>query len=579
MTRSNANGWAAAALAAVVLSLTGAATHPPLTTSAGAVASDSPGASLAGARVLGRGGNAIDAAAATALALGVLNPSSSGIGGGGFAVVWVAAEKKTYIFDFRETAPAALTPESFVVDGVLRPELSRSGGLAVGVPGEVAGLEAMWKQHGALPWAEVVEPARRYAASGFKVHWFFARAAAIVAERLPADSPFRRWLSPGGKSVAEGRRVRRSALAATLARIAESGAAGFYRGEVAADLLAAIAASGGVMTAEDLAGYRVLQPEALRGRWRNYEIVTMPLPSSGGLLLLEMLGVLEASHIDLATLGAGSSAALHVTAEILKHGFADRARLLGDDAAAASIADKLLEPERLAKLAKRIDLRRTLRPSRYGDAVLAGRPPPDDGGTSHLCVIDAAGNAVALTTTVNGYFGAQIIAPNSGVVLNNEMDDFSLAPGQSNMFGLVQSDLNLIGPGKRPLSSMTPTLVLKKGEVVGCFGGSGGPRIISNTFQAILNVFVFGKDVAEAVSAPRIHHQWTPDELLYEPMPADVVTALKKRGHALKTIEYPTAVQAIVRRPDDLLEAASDPRKAGRPAAAEAPRASARPPG
>lgn len=551
-------------------SLGSAATHPPLTTTKGIVASDHPLASKAGAEVLENGGSAVDAAAATAFALGVVNPSSSGIGGGGFAVIYVAKEKRFFTIDFRETGPAAIRPSSYVRDGKLDPSLSRSGGLAVAVPGEVAGLEAMWKQQGKLPWADVVEPARRLASQGFQVGWFLDYVSQIMTKSLGPDHALSKWLSPNGRVLYKNRLVRRSALARTLKTIASQGSKGFYEGPIAADIVATVSASGGVLTAEDLRDYRALQRAPLVGSFKGLRVVTMDLPSSGGILLLEMLGILDASKLDLAAMGSGSSAALHVVAEILKHAFADRARLLGDDAGSAELAKQILDPKRLSKIAKRISLSTIGDHGNYGSKELgAPHGTATDGGTSHLCVVDAEGNAVALTTTVNGYFGSKLVTSRSGMVLNNEMDDFSLASGVANMFGLVQSDYNLVGPGKRPLSSMTPTLLLDDEGVVGCFGGSGGPRIISNTFQGILNVFVHGLDAQAAVSQPRVHHQWLPDVLGIESdVPSDVIEALKRRGHAVKVAMYRTAIQIIIRR-DGKLQAASDPRKAGAPAAAE----------
>jgi gamma-glutamyltranspeptidase / glutathione hydrolase len=326
-----------------------------------------------------------------------------------------------------------------------------------------------------------------------------------------------------------------------------------------------------VLAAADLAGYRVVERAPLWGRWRGLRVATMPLPSSGGLVLLEVLGILdalEARGVALEGAGAGSSATLHLIAEALKHGFADRARLLGDTDDARALAATLLEPAALAQLAARIDPARVGRHAGYGRPALA-RPAaaPEGGGTSHLCVVDAEGNAVALTTTVNRLFGAQLVTP-GGVVLNNQMDDFALEAGVPNAFGLVQSEQNLVAPGKRPLSSMTPVLLLDGDRVVGCAGGSGGPHIISNVVQVLLATFVFGQDVRAAVEAPRIHHQWLPVQLRVEAeIPRDVRDGLTRRGHELAPTPAPTAVQAIRVLPDGTMQAASDPRKAGAPAA------------
>lgn len=558
----------------LVLALSGpavAAHHPPLTTQRGVVAADHPLASEVGARVLAEGGNAVDAAVATALALGVVNPTSSGIGGGGFALVYIAKERKLYAIDFRELAPAAITPDHYRRGGKVDTSLSQVGGLAVAVPGEVAGLAYLIDKFGARPWRSAVAPAEQLARKGFPAGGFLAAMAASFASgALPDDPWFSTWLARGGAPIAAGQVVKRPKLARTLAWIGRRGRDGFYRGWVADDIVATAAASGGVLTAADLAGYQAVEREPLIGTWRGLQVATMPLPSSGGLIVLETLGILDAAGVDLAAAGAGSSAAFHVIAEALKHAFADRARFLGDADYTAIDPGAMLAPARLSKLAARIG-RKVIAHDDYGDRALGkpSAPPARGGGTSHLCAIDADGNAVALTTTVNGTFGALIVGKKSGIVLNNEMDDFSLAAGVPNMFGLVQSDANLVGPGKRPLSSMSPTLVLRNGQVVACVGGSGGPRIITNVVHALLHVFVFGMDARAAVSAPRIHHQWSPDRLLVEKeVPADVVRALRGRGHAVTDgWETISAVQMIVVRPDGTREAASDPRKQGAPAA------------
>ena len=553
----------------------GAAHGPPLTTTGGAVAADDPTASAVGARVLAAGGNAADAAIATALALGVVNPVSSGIGGGGFAVVYDAATRTTHVYDFREVAPAALDPSDFVVDGRLEPTRSRMGGLAVGVPGELAGLRLLSERHGRLSWRRVVTPAARLARDGLPTPWFLGGRVADVLPALPEAAPYRRLrelLAPGGTPRQWGDRLVRAELARTLLAIAADPAA-FYQGPIAHDLVATVAAAGGVLTAADLAAYRVVEREPLVGRFRGLTLVTMPLPSSGGVVLLEALGLLERSGIDLAGLGAGSAAALHVIAELEKHGFADRARLLGDSDEARAAAAGLLDDARLRALAARVSLDRVQPIATYGQATPPAPPavitrPPGPGGTSHLCVIDRDGNAVAMTTTVNGYFGSKLVSA-GGVVLNNEMDDFALAADTANMFGLVQSTSNLVGPGKRPLSSMTPLLVLDGDRVVGCLGGSGGPKIISNVLQVFLDVYVFGLDPRAAVEAPRVHHQWSPDQLVAEPEVApDVRAGLTARGHHVIVSGSPTGVQLIRVRPDGVREAASDPRKNGAPAAA-----------
>jgi len=560
-----------------------AATDPPLVTHAGVVASANPVASQVGAAVLARGGNAVDAAVATVFALGVVEPQSSGIGGGGFALVYVASEKKVYVYDFREVAPAALGPEAFIdaSTGKVDPMRSRIGGLSIGVPGEVAGLGRMLNRHGRLSWRRVIAPAIRLARDGFPTAWFEVVAISRLTKLVDPDDPrFRRlhaFIAPGGRTLAAGDEISRPELAKTLETIAAGGPRAFYQGAVADDVVRAVKDAGGVITADDLRAYTIDEPAApLWGTWHGMKLATMPLPSSGGIALLETLALIDASGIDLSKLGVGSSAALHVIAEAMRHAFADRARFLGDADAADLIAQKLLDPARLAKVAKRIDPDHVQAHDSYGDADLAPRPPPPkDGGTSHLCVIDRDGNAVALTTTVNGYFGAGVIT-DGGIVLNDEIDDFQIARGNANQFGLVQSDLNLVGAGKRPLSSMSPTLVFDQdGKVIACAGSAGGPGIISTTIEILLDMFVWNLDPAAAIAQPRVHDQWLPDELAIEAqLPDDVVDGLKRRGHKITIKPWSTAAQAIRVLPDGTRQAASDPRHAAAPAAEPEPTSS-----
>ncbi len=561
--------------AAVLLGTTvaKAGTPPPLTSEQGVVAADHELASRVGASVLANGGNAMDAAAATALALGVVSPLSSGIGGGGFALVYDAEAGETRAFDFRESAPEALTPESFLVDGEPDASLAQRGGLAVGVPGEVAGLSHLVETFGNLPFSQSVAPPCRLAHAGFSLGWFVATQAGPFADRVSDPDSLAGWLYDDGEPARRGDHVRRPRLARTLHYLGRYGPEAFYEGPIGRDIVDTVQSDGGVMTMDDLANYEVIEREPVTGSYRDYEIASMPLPSSGGLVILKALGILEAyedaTGFSFADEPPGSSAPMHILAEALKHAFADRARYLGDADEARAVAERFLDPDRYAELAERIDPERVLLPERYGDQDLeaAAGVQPDDRGTSHFCVIDGEGNAVSLTTTINHYYGAKLVGEKSGVVLNNEIDDFAVEPGAENLFGLVQAAANVVGPGKRPLSSMSPTLVFEDGELVGCFGGSGGPRIISNTLQGFLNVFARGMDAAEAVSTPRIHHQWSPDELVVEDPPRDVAQALSARGHDIDLSTYITAVQAVVVREDGTREAASDPRKGGLPAA------------
>jgi len=527
----------------------------------GAVAADHAAASLAGAQVLRAGGNAIDAAVASALALGVVNPTSSGLGGGGFAIVYLARQNTLIALDFREVAPAALTPASFVVDGKVRAELATLGGLAVGVPGELAGLHKLSREYGRLPWPSVVSPARNLARGGFSVSWFLAKAAREFLMGPNRDKPevtaLRHQLAQLGVA---GSDWSRRDLAATLADIAKNPRA-LYQGRLAKSLVKTVADHGGVLTTKDLEAYSVVIRTPLVGTWNGYRIATMPLPSSGGVALLESLALLD-NYRATAAWPSERGMQLHWIAEALKHAFADRAAHLGDVDGGSAVAARLLDPTRLKALAKKTDLSRTGPPERYGLPVEADL---DDGGTSHVCAIDSEGNAVALTTTVNGYFGSKLITPD-GIVLNNQMDDFALRAGAVNQFGLVQSKANLVTPGKRPLSSMTPTLVLDDSGVRGCVGGSGGPYIISATLQVLVSAFGDKLAATDAVSRPRIHHQWKPNELVVLPaMPEHERRVLRAAGHKVVQKDREAVVQ-LIKRDGSTFDPASDPRKGGRPA-------------
>jgi gamma-glutamyltranspeptidase/glutathione hydrolase len=576
-----------------------AATPPPFHAARAAVASDNPSASAAGVAVLKAGGNAVDAACATALALGVVHPFASGIGGGGFAVVYIAKEKKVFALDFRERAPAAIKAELFLRDGKLAPDLSMVGGLAAGVPGEIRGLGEMVRRWGALPFRRCVEPAERLAAKGFPVSWRFAealRAAEGKPDMRGAGGAFAaagagagastgagpgagagaggepdRWLTRiFGKSplALAGELRRRPDLAWTLAKLRTGGPDAFYKGEIAAEIVKAVKGSGGVMTLADLAGYGVTDRVPLEVPYRGLRVYSMPPSSSGGIVLVETLGILAARFPEresLRKLGRNSSAYLHVVTEAFKHGFADRARHLGDSDFVTVDLPHLTSPEYHRELAARIKDGAVLPRDAYGTPGGAGALHKD-GGTTHLCVIDADGNAVSLTTTVNLGFGAKLVAGKTGILLNDQMDDFSLQPGVPNAFGLVGSTQNGVAPGKRPLSSMTPTVVLDGDRVRLAVGAAGGPTIITATAQVLLNVVDWQLDAQAAVAATRVHDQWFPELLMIEAdLPNDVRENLEKRGHKLRELPKIGVANLIVRT-DSGLDAAAEPRSAGAPA-------------
>ncbi len=561
------HGCAAAFVVCVATSAV-AATPPPLRVAHAAVASDHPLASAAGVAALKAGGNALDAACATALALGVVHPDSSGIGGGGFAVIYLAKEKKTYALDFRERAPAAITAALFVKNGKIDPELSKHGGLAVAVPGEVRGLSEMVRRWGKLPFGRCVDGAQKLAAKGFPVSWRLAQSlGAIDRKAVGADKKFTEIFAT--KPLAAGDLWRRPDLAATLGKLRAGGADAFYKGELAKEIVKAVHASGGVLSAEDLAGYTATDRIPLAADYRGLHVYSMPPSSSGGVALIETLGILAAHYptdADLQRDGRESSAYLHVLAEAFKHGFADRARFLGDTDFVTVDTAHLTSAAYHAELARRIKPGAVLPRDAYGTL---GAPPAHhrDGGTTHLSIIDADGNAVALTTTVNLGFGAQLVAGKTGILLNDQMDDFSLEPGVPNAFGLIGNEQNAVAPKKRPLSSMTPTIAVDgTGQVRVVVGAAGGPTIISSTIEVFLNVVDWKLDAQAAVSAPRIHHQWFPELLGIEgDIPRDVVDGLEKRGQKLKEFPHIGTVNLLVRT-EKGIEAGAEPRSPSAPA-------------
>lgn len=533
----------------------------------GVVAADHELASAVGVAVLKAGGDAVDAAVATTLALGVLNPHSSGIGGGGFAVVWRAKERKAYALDFRETAPAAAGRDTYTKPGVT-PEMSRWGGLAVGVPGEVAGLAELHKRWGKTPWKTLVAPAQRLAGDGYpcgqELESVFERFGDKLHLATGISSRFRK---ADGSWPKAGDPVVRPGLSKTLAAIAAGGAKAFYEGPIAAAIAKAAVDAGGLLTEADLKGYRVKDRAPVQGTFRGRTIYSMPPPSSGGAVLLQVLAMLEA-RADLPP-AHGAPIRVGLLVEALKHAFADRARWYGDPDFSTVPLDKLLDVAALRTRAAGLTPTRTKPSAHYG--VIA--PPPDDSGTSHLSIIDAQGNAVALTSTVNTGFGSLVVAGDTGIVLNNEMDDFTTQPGKPNAYGLMQSEHNSVAAGKRPLSSMTPTIVVQgqgqDARPVLAVGGSGGPRIITGTLQVLLNVLEHGQSPGQAVAAPRVHHQWLPDKLRAEAGAVDGGSAtLKGMGHTLQTGDLSFGViQAAIIDKDGRRVGASDPRKHGKAAA------------
>ena len=536
----------------------------------GMVASDSAAASQIGADVLKAGGNAFDAAVAVSFALTVARPQSTGLGGGGFMVAYVAEQKQFVALDFREVAPKSATIDRYTRLHAERgkgPSPSVYGGNAVAVPGQLAGLAEINRRFGTRPLAELIRPAATLAQVGFAVDAHFHNACKNALEdydKWPTlkytCKPLYDTLLNNGQPPAVGTRIKRPDLAQALLLIAERGPDVFCNGSIGRAIVDAVNKAGGSMTPADLRGYRISERQPLRVDMGGYELVLMPPPSSGGVCLAEALNVL---HNQAADFKGGVKALRNddlfapMLVYSLKHAFADRARWLGDpdfsDIPVARLISREYAEELCTPTARESD--------EFGSTNI-----PDDGGTSHFCVADRFGNVVTLTETINGEFGSLVVAEPFGIILNNEMDDFATNPGKANMFGLVQGQANVVAPGKRPLSSMSPTIVLKDGRPVLTLGASGGPRIITAVMQVMLNVVEFDLPLEEAMSAVRLHHQWQPDEVYFDrDPPQNLVAALEHAGQTISGKRKGAAVQAIQILSDGEMVGASDPSKGGRP--------------
>ncbi len=558
--------WALCALLLVGLSIGPSPEHAGVFDEA-AVAADQYEASKAGAEVLAGGGNAADAAAATMLALGVVNPASSGLGGGGFALYYRAADGSVTFLDFRERAPRASNPEMFEVAGE-RPsgpanDPSQLGGLAAGVPGEPAGIEALVTRFGRLPLRDVVAPALRLAENGFEVSEALAKMGEAFGMQLQRDAVMSTW-DLRARTV-----LRRPALARVLRAFSEQGATAIYGGIIGREMVASVKEQGGIMTLDDLYAYRVRKREPIEADAFGYHWITAPPPSAGGFTMAQSLSILEAAVGSEPSYGAPL---LHAMAESWKGPFLDRQRYFGDPDQVMLPLAGMSSPSRIEKRAALVAQGEAHDAKEYDFPVEWPRPDartPDNEGTSHLCVVDSEGNVASVTTTVNLPFGARFTG--GGVVMNDEMDDFSRGADQANAFGLVGGHRNLPGPWKRPVSTMSPTIVFRAGNPALCVGASGGSRIVTATQQVAMNVLLHGMSLSDAVSTPRIHHQGTPEQLQIEtiaPLSSELQDALRERGHVIEPIYNIGTVQAIriVLDPARRLEAASDPRKGGRPA-------------
>ena len=530
----------------------------PVRARRGMVAASDSVAAEVGRDVLQAGGSAVDAAVATAFALAVTLPAAGNIGGGGF-LVHRAEDGSAAAYDFRETAPAAASPEMFLSGGAYDWARHHDSHVAVGVPGSVAGLHRAWTDHGRLAWRRLVEPAVSLARDGFVLTHARAASLAAVLPRMARYPASVAAFSNDGAPYAAGERFRQPELATTLERIAAEGPDGFYRGRTAALLAREMEEHGGLITEADLAAYEPRVREAVRGTYRSHEIVSMPPPSSGGVTLIQMLNVLEG--YDLRAAGYGSAVNVHRIVEAMRRGFADRARHLGDpDFNPGMPVLRLTSKDYAAGLRATIDPDRA---SRSGPDTFEW--PATGNETTHVSVVDAERNAVALTTTLEQSYGSKIVVPGAGFLLNNEMGDFNAAPGLTTASGLIGTPPNLAEPGKRMLSSMTPTIVARDGRLFLVTGSPGGRTIINTVLHTILNVVDFGMNVQEAIDAPRFHHQWLPDELRYERrgLSPDTVALLEARGHVLAARDSQGAAHAILLDGEaDVLEGAADPRRA-----------------
>lgn len=531
---------------------------PAILARRGAVACVSALASQVGVEVLKRGGNAVDAAVAVAFALAVVYPEAGNLGGGGFMLVH-DPKQGAMSLDYRETAPAGASATMFLdASGNVTPA-SQVGARAAGVPGTVAGLAAAHGRWGKRPWAELLAPAIRLARDGFIVNDYLAGSFHRSQDLLLRFEETRRIFLPHGTTPRAGEVLTQPDLARTLQRIAREGPKGFYQGPVAAAIAREAARQGGPLSVRDLAGYRVRWREPVRFTYRGRTLLSMAPPSAGGVTLAQILHILEG--YDVGALGWHSVRHLHLLAEASRRAFADRNAFLADPdfVKGQPVATLLSE----AYAAKR---RATIRDDRATPEAGRGPGPAEAEHTTHFCIVDASGMAVSNTYTLNGNYGCGVVPQGTGVLLNNEMDDFTARAGSANQFGLKQGERNAIAPGKRPLSSMTPTIVLgPDGRAAFVLGSPGGPTIISTVAQVLSNVVDFGLPLNWAIAAPRLHHQAQPDIIFHEPHGLDAVTRLElvRLGHQLQARDFMGDAQALLRRPDGAWEAFSDPRRGG----------------
>lgn len=527
----------------------------------GMVVSSNVQASEIGARVLADGGTAVDAAVAVGFALAVLRPRSGNIGGGGFMLVYSAVDGETRAIDYREVAPVGATRDMFLdLQGNVDVQRARFSHLSAGVPGTVAGLHLAHSKYGKLPWKRLLAPAIELARNGIKVSYDMSRALQRTRERFSRDiSSLEYFFKENGEAYLPGERLVQADLAWSLEQIAEHGPDAFYRGEIAKKIIAEMKKGDGLIDAESLATYQPLVRDPVRGTYRGYDIVSMPPSSSGGIHVIQMLNILE--HFPVREYGAESADNVHLLVEVAKLAFADRSKHLGDADFYDVPSDWLTSKEYAGELAAGIDMQKA-RPS--GDIAPGVAPEKESVDTTHFSIIDRDGNMVANTYTLNLSFGSGMSVDGAGFLLNNEMDDFSSKPGIANAYGLIGGVANSIEAGKRPLSSMTPTMVFKDGRPVLATGSPGGSRIITSVLQIIVNVIDHEMNISVASSAPRMHHQWLPDVIQLESgFSPDTIRELQRRGHAIRGSGFTIGNVHSVARKNGYFIGAADPRRPG----------------
>ena len=531
----------------------------PMPATAGMVSSEEKFASQIGAQILEKGGNAVDAAVAIGFALSVTLPKAGNLAGGGFMMIHDAKHQKNTAIDYRETAPGKAHRDMYIVDGQVDQNMLRYSGKSTAVPGTVAGLIYAQKKYGKLTLSEVITPAIRLAEEGFPISWGLSESLKARAKRLKADAGFAKVFYPAkGGFYPHGYRLIRKDLAHTLKLIRKKGRDGFYKGEVADKLIRAITRFGGIMTKDDLSNYRPTERQPVTGTYLGYSIVTMPPPSSGGVHLIQMLNTLE--NFPLAKWGANRAKTIQVMVEAMRSAYADRSYYLGDPDF-VKIPVKQLTSKAYAK---HISEQITLGKARKSTDVKPGNLTPyESPQTTHFSVIDKDGNMVSNTYTLNYSYGSGHMVAGTGIVLNNEMDDFSAKPGVPNGYGLVGGEANSVQPGKRPLSSMTPTLVFKDGQPFLATGSPGGSTIITVTMETIVNVLAFDMNIAAATAWPRFHHQWLPDVVFVEPgISEDTNEKLREMGYKIKkgrTLGNTQSIQVI----NGMQFGSADPRRPG----------------